>query len=220
MALPSGTQPRFEQVIPEPNFFLWVRTDGGAAYFTDFQRLTQGHSVKTSWDDWRAVRVLAGRHHLSWPCGLVCSLEELLREERAASRVGWLRVQRLSSVTALYRPLLEYLPPEPEGVGGFQLLWEVQERYGIHASALASLIRHYGAPPELLCRRLLDLVLALGHAYYMTVEDVRGLLHWQWHSPHRRTAARWPTPFAAIQAGDLHQVEATLYPHPPSGSWR
>lgn len=207
------------QVVPEHPLRLWLTTDDGQARHVDFTRFIQanGGSRHLPWEWWRTVQPDHLRRHLVWPHGLVYSLDELLQEERAASRYSLIQVMRLNSADASYRPLLDNLPLPPTSTP--LLEQEVLRRYGITAATLVRLSQHYAAPPKLLQRRLLDLALALGEAYAMTETGVRQLLHWQWHSPHRRTAALWPTPLAAIEVGDLAQVEATLYPHPPRMTW-
>lgn len=204
----------FRQVIPERDWQLWILINPETAFLANFQAVAEACGVPNSWKHWKAVCFPSGQQRLSWPCGLVCTLRELelLRGDGTAanSPQGHVHIQRLPCISMFYRPLLEHLPPEADGLTGFQRQSAVQEHYGIGAGPLVRLIAHYGTPADLLCRRLLDLTSAAQMALHTTLENVQNWLHWPWHAAHRHAGLQWPTPYAAIQAGYLHQVEAAL----------
>ncbi len=225
---PCGNVPRcgqllhFKQVIPERDWQLWILIDSGTALLANFQELVEAHGGNLSWEQWKAVRLPGGQQPLCWPCGLVCPFKELWWGKGEAAETGQrrIRVQQLPCSSMFYRPLMEHLPPETDNPIGFQLRWAVQESYSIEASSLGKLVDDYGTSADLLCRRLLDLAYAVQLALHTTLDDDRNWLHWQWHAAHRHATIQWPTPFAAIQAGYLHQVEAALGLHGCSGDQR
>lgn len=210
----SQTNPlmHIRQVIPERDWQLWILIDPETVFLANFQAVIEAHGVPTSWEHWKAVCLPRGQQCLAWPCGLVCTLKELLRGNGMAVNgiPSCVRVQQLPCLSMFYRPLLQHLPPMADGLTGFQLQSEVQERYSIGASRLVRLIAHYGTSADLLCRRLLDLTCAAQLALHTALDDVQNWLHWPWHAAHRHAGLQWPTPFAAIQAGYLYQVEAAL----------
>lgn len=215
-----GRGHRFQQVIAERPLRLWVVTQTTQAYHLDFHHWVC-HStgpLPLTWDQWRSVRLHSAGQALVWPDGLTYRMDDFLHDEHIGSRHGLVRVTRLTSPQALYRPLLNHLPSEATHRDNLQA--DVLRRYDMDVTTLLDLSQQYAAPPPLLYRRLLDLVLALEHAYSLTEDGVRDLLNWRWHGHLRRTASHWPTPRASIECGDLAQVEATLYPHVPSGAWR
>lgn len=203
---------QIRQVIPERDWQLWVLIDSETALLANFQAVVEAHGESLSWEHWKAVCLPTGQQRLSWPCGLVCTLKELLRGDEMAvnGAPGCVRVQKLPCLSMFYRPLLDHLPPMADGLTGFQLQSAVQERYSIGASRLVRLTAYYGTSADLLCRRLLDLTWAAQLALHMALDDVQNWLHWPWHAAHCHAGLQWSTPFAAIQAGYLYQVEAAL----------
>lgn len=207
------------QSIPEKPFRLWILTHDQQAGLMDFSRLirTAPERSRITWDLWKTVHPAPGGHYVAWQHHLKYNLEELLQMEVSTSRYSMIQTQFFASPDEFYRPLKNVIPHyslRPIEVP------HLSSMYGISSNALNDIELQYPAPKYLLYKRLHDLVLALGHGHTMTEDQVRRLLHWQWHRRMDSSALLWSTPLAAIQGGDLYHVESTLYPHPPSKGWQ
>ncbi|WP_157452149.1 DUF2442 domain-containing protein [Deinococcus aquatilis] len=211
LPLPLLAATGIRQVIPERPSHLWLALDTGQVLLMDCQRLQQAHAASWTWESWSRVQLAPDGQLLSWADDLELSLHTIQVEAHAGFYVGMLQLMSILSSAALYRPLRGYLKPVSDQAVSLRLLLA---RLNIDESTLAAFQQHYPVSAALLHRRLLDLVLALSQAYSIAQREIHQLLRWHWHGSVGRSALLWPTPLAAIQSGDLHVVEANLYPHP------
>ncbi len=187
---------RLQRVVPEAHCRWWLLLDGDYALL-----------VETLWQDEQP------RLHLDTP---PFKPGDLCDDPLTQIYLGHLRVVLSTNAAAFYRPMKACLPTLPDLPATPD---QILRTYGIDSTVLAALQARYAVHLPLLHRRLLDLALALRQALGLCGSGLIQLLHWQWHSPSRRTATIWPTPLAAILDGALAQVEATLYPHAAGGGW-
>lgn len=211
---PSIVSSDLKQILAERPYRLWTLHRNGFGSLLDLRHLVAFSldSTALGWDNWRTVQLLDRGRTLRWAQGQTLDLTTLRHELRRPPADRSIQVLRHMPRSEYYRPLRHGLPSRSAPfapVSPAILL----DRYGIDQATLTTVTGQYAAPPGLLYRRLLDLVLALGQALAIPDAGVRELLHWRW--PLRRRGAA--TPFEAITLGQLPLVEQTLYPGSPDG---
>ena len=206
-----------QRVIAERHFCLWVLQENGLGYFANLQHLALMDPTYATggWPGWRTVQVCRSGLQLTWDHGVTLNLKQLRNEVRSAALSSHPTVRHLVTQVNFYRPLMHCVPSNSKEPVSAETIVEL---YGISDLTLNTLTLEYAAPPALLYHRLLDLFLALSNAFSISMKEVRDWMHWTRH-PSTWSMAGWgPSPFAAIERGELIHVEHTLYPHPTYSS--